>query len=99
MARLEMWSHSHVSGMKVPEPLQSRSRYIMTPRYLEYYGIPEAKMNNGTPVIDFASTEEHIIPTKNQAVFKATLAEQRQMIRKLKGTGSSSRRTKKASSH
>lgn len=72
-------------------------------KYLEYYGIPEAKMNNGTPVIDFASTEEYIVPTKNQALFKATLAEQRRLIKKIgsSATGSSrgvssQRRTKKA---
>ena len=48
-------------------------------------------MNNGTPVIDFASTEEYIVPAKNTVLFKATLAEQRKMIKKLgqgHGTGS-----------
>lgn len=52
-------------------------------KYYEYYGIPESKMNNGTPVIDFTSTEENIIPVKNHKLFKDTLVEQRRIIKTL----------------
>lgn len=70
-------------------------------KYFEYYGIPEAKMNNDTPVIDFASTEQYIIPTKNMELFTATLSEQRKVLKKLQtgssktSRSSSQRRTKK----
>lgn len=67
-------------------------------KYMEYYGIPEAKMNNGTPVIDFASTEKYIVPSKNQALFKATLAEQRRIIKKIGSVGSSGSSSSRTSS-
>ncbi len=70
-------------------------------KYTEYYGIPKSKLENETPVIDFASTEQYIIPAKNIELFTATLAEQRKELKKLQ-TGSSKsshsssqRRTKK----
>ena len=67
-----------------------------TGKYTEYYGIPKSKLENETPVIDFASTEQYIIPTKNMELFTATLAEQRKELKKLQ-TGSSTKTSRSSS--
>ena len=67
-------------------------------KYTEYYGIPKSKLENETPVIDFASTEQYIIPTKNMELFIATLAELRKVLKKMHSDSSSTSKSSRTSS-